>query len=459
MNQQANPRSSWIVYAFLIAVIACGAAAGIYLSGLWPTRAASDAQIQVGPATHTHRFPLSERDAKDTVEAPELAVDAAGHVYLTWASKTGAAERTIFFTRSLDGGRTFETPRAVGNGGVFRSGGKGTREGHERRAMPRIALAGQQVHVTWSQADADGSRIRLMLTTSSDGGATFAEARPVSKADVANPTFTALALGARGEIGCAWLGSLGSQKVFAAVRPAKSTDFEADRLIHAGQDSKGVCPCCAVAACFAEDGTLYVGFRNLTDGYRDIAVGVLKPGKNEVEGPFPVTPPTWKFDGCPHDGPSLAVIGDTLHVVWMDARTGAQRCYHASAKRAEMKFSTANELRAIPAGTQGNAKLHVEGAGRLHAVWEESSIAPPADAKHQHGAPTLGKGGRAIYHAVLGPDGRFEKAKAVAPSDGAFQSRPCVGIAPDGRINIAWNELTEAGKAVVVRIQERETSR
>src|SRR6185312_4357881 len=103
--------------------------------------------------------------------------------------------------------------------------------------------------------------------------------------DNANPTFTALAIGPHGEIGCAWLGSPGAQKPFAAVRRADSADFDAEMLVNAGQGGKGVCPCCALSTCFADDGTLYVGFRNMADGYRDIAISVMKPGKSEFAGP------------------------------------------------------------------------------------------------------------------------------------------------------------------------------
>jgi hypothetical protein len=92
--------------------------------------------------------------------------------------------------------------------------------------------------------------------------------------------------------------------------------------------------------------------------------------------------------------------------------------------------------------------------GNLHAVWEESSTAPPAGntEKHQHGAPkiTPGTGGRAIQHATLGSDGRFGTPRAVAPRTGAFQTRPAITVTSTGRVIIAWNELDETGKVIFV---------
>lgn len=136
-----------------------------------------------------------------------------------------------------------------------------------------------------------------------------------------------MSVGPSGELACAWLGSAaGSQQPFAAVRPAGADAFEQELLVYPGEEDAGVCPCCALTTCFAADGTLFVAFRDIQDGYRDIAVSVLRPGHAKFEGPFPVTAPTWKLNGCPHDGPSLAVLGDHLHVAWMDARTGSSRC-------------------------------------------------------------------------------------------------------------------------------------
>ena len=359
MNGHATFRRGWLKYGLLLALAACGGVGGMYLSGEWserppatPAASKDDGGPAVPSPSHTHRFALTARDAKDTIESPELTADSAGRVFLTWASKTGEAERTVFFTRTIDSGRTFDAPRALSKGGVFRSRSKGNKGGYERRATPHAAVAGEELHLAWSEASADGAAMRFLLATSTDAGATFGPARPVHHAPEANPTFTALGVGRGAEVVCAWLGGSAGQQPFAAVRRAGASSFEEERLIHPGQDGKGVCPCCPMAACFAADGTVYVAFRNIADGYRDIAIGALKPGQTQFEGPFPVAPPTWKFNGCPHDGPSMALLGDRLHIVWMDAHSGSPRCYHGQARLADMKF-TAEELHPIPVVLRG----------------------------------------------------------------------------------------------------------
>ncbi|WP_439624771.1 sialidase family protein [Gemmata sp.] len=454
----------WVKFTVLAALVAGGAATGLYLSGALPPfdepQTVCPAAPQGSPCWETdtagpqHRFPLSPLDVKDTMEAPELAVNCCGKVFLAWASKTGEAERTVFFTKSADG-TAFDAPRAVSKAGVYKTPAKGKMAGHERRATPHLAAMGQEVLLAWGDALPDNAGMRYALATSTDTGATFGAPRPVHRGEKASAAFTSFARGLGGVLACVWLdGRNGSQQVYASVQPADAEAFGPEVLVHAGEPGKGVCPCCPTAATFAKDGTLYVAFRNINDGFRDIAVSRLRPGQTTFEGPFPVVDKAWKFEGCPHDGPSLAVVGDTLHVAWMDARTGTQRAYFASASVADMKFA-ARELNAGAAGTQGNAKLFADAAGNLHAVWEQSTGTEPAPAStggHQHAAPSTGSGaGRAVQYAVM-PKGQpaFGPVRAIAPKAGAFQTRPSIAVSPNGAVFVAWNELDTAGKAVVV---------
>jgi hypothetical protein len=102
----------------------------------------------------------------------------------------------------------------------------------------------------------------------------------------------------------------------------------------------------------------------------------------------------------------------------------------------------------------------------LHAVWEESfgaestsgTLAVTSEGReggghrHEPPAPKLGAGGgRAVMYATL-PAGSssFAAARPVAPKAGAFQTRPAITSTTHGELMIAWHELDESGKAVVV---------
>src|SRR4051812_24656433 len=125
MNLPTFFRPGWVKYGWLFVLAACAGAGGFYLARKGPEerldippQRADGGETSAEIKSRTHRFPLTARDAKDSIEAPDLAVDEAGRIFMTWASKTGEAERTVFLTRSSDAGRTFDAPRAISKGGV-----------------------------------------------------------------------------------------------------------------------------------------------------------------------------------------------------------------------------------------------------------------------------------------------------------------------------------------------------
>jgi hypothetical protein len=454
-------------YALLSTLVIAGGAGGLYLSGGWPAEVSSstcEGSNNTSPvepckcAPRDARFPLHTLDIKDTVEAPALAADAAGAVYLTWASKTSETERTIFLTRTTDQGLSFAEPKPIARANIYKTTPKGNNKsgGYERRATPHVAVVGDLLHLSWCDGLPNGSGIRLLQATSADGGSTFGPNLQVQHGEKAKPTFTAMSAALNGAMACSWLDDRsGAQQPFVAVRSPGAAEFADEQLVYSGQGEKGVCPCCPTAVAYGPDGSLYVAFRNIRDGYRDIAISRLRPGQAAFEGPFLVMSNTWKFDGCPHDGPSIAFTADRITVLWMDARSGPQKCYQAWASVADMKFS-ARDLHPGSAGTQGNAKLVADRGGTLHAVWEESlgTDAAPEEshAGHQHGAPKVGSGGgRAILYARMKPGAaEFSQVQALAPKPGAFQTRPSIVTTSDDHLFVAWNELDASGKAVVV---------
>jgi hypothetical protein len=456
MDSKAPKRPGWVKWLAVLVLAAGGLAGGYILSGgLDKTTDGGGATPPFVPA----RFALTPQDIKNQLLAPELCCDSRGRIYLVYSSQTGEAERTLFLARSDNAGRTFDAPRALARSGIYKavSKMKGKTITRELKMSPHVVCGGEAVHVAWTETLPGDTGVRMVVSTSTDRGETFVPSQSAHKGTGARPTFTALATTPAGLLACSWLDNRnGTQQVFASIRLPGASTFEEEFLVHAGEMGKGVCPCCPTACVAAPDGTIYVAFRNLADGYRDIFIGRKKAGTHQFEGPFPVTEPAWQFNGCPHDGPSLALVGDTLHVVWMDARTGTQRCYHGQANVADLRF-TARELHSAGAGSQGNARLFADDSGALHVVWEQHIGSTPegdVPGKHQHepAVPKLGGGsGRAIMYAALPPGGTsFGAARALMPREGAFQTRPAVVATGAGDVVFAWSELDETGRAVMV---------
>ena len=431
-------------------------------------------QAQAPDATGTvavvQRFALRPADVSADRETPAVAVAPDGTVVLAWASQAeaGAVERTLYLARSNDGGTSFGTPVAWRRVPIYRYTSDGGSKGHKMafstHVLPRLAATRDALALGWVEAIDGGPTVRFLVARSRDGGRTFSAPVAAHGGDARRPGFTTLATDPEGGLACGWIDSRNqAQQPFLSTMPAGSDSFAPEQLAFAGPiGGKGICPCCDVAVAVAPDRSAFVAFRNSDSGHRDIWLARTEDGaKAPFNAPIPVSQEPWTFDGCPHDGPSLAVVGDRLHVAWMDAHTGSGRVYHAASPIVDPRFHP-RAVNPQGKGTQGHPRLAAGGNGLVHAVWDEG-LGPDAPASadaspsagHPHPAPT--PGGRAIMYAVARDGASFSSAHALAPSPGAYQTHPSLAVGPDGTVFAAWNEIDEDGKhAVLVRLANPE---
>ncbi len=426
-----------------------------------PVKSEPEAMV---PTSARQEFVLLPADVTADRETPAMAVDSGGRLLLAWVSQTGESERTLYLARSSDGGTRFEPPVPWRKVPIYRYTSP-RRDGNEPMAysthvLPRLVAAGPEINLGWVEAIDGGPKVVYYVARSRDGGRTFSAPMPVHGEKAVRPGFTTLAADSDGTVLAGWLDGRGKgQQPFAAIRRAGSDSFEPEQLVFAGPEdtSRGVCPCCDVGVLLTPGGPPIVAFRNTDAGHRDIwLTRARRDGKMGFAPPVPVTSEPWSFDGCPHDGPALGLIGETLHVLWMDAHTGKGRVYSASSLNQSWNF-TPRPINPRGAGSQGHPKLAVSGS-RLVAVWDEAlddseprqaSTSSKEGHAHHHG-PNLSGGGRAIMLAESSDNGvSFSTPSPVAPRPGAFQLNPALVVATDGTVLIAWTELDTQGKRVV----------
>lgn len=411
------------------------------------------------PESPRTEFALGADDVSNDRETPAVAVDAKGRVLLAWAIQKGENTRTIQLARSSDGGKTFDGPTPLRDVPIYKftSQGKGKAMAFSTHVLPRLVAVGDEMYLAWVEAINGGPEVVEFLARSSDGGRTFGEPTRVHGKEASRPGFTTLSAAPDGTLLAAWLDGRAKkgQQPYFTTKPAASEGFEADRLVFAGSESKGICPCCDLATLRLPDGSDLVAFRNSDGGHRDVWVARAAKG-SEFAPPTPLSPDRWTFDGCPHDGPSLTLDGDQVYAAWMSAHSGKNQVYAAKASAGDLAF------RPLPLGhetgrTQGHPKLAQAGPGKVYAVWDESLDAAPAASStptakgghegHQHGAARTGSG-RAIMFAE--GSNSFNSAWPVAPREGSFQLNPAIAINKEGMVLVAWNELDSSGKRVVL---------
>jgi hypothetical protein len=246
---------------------------------------------------------------------PKIVLGPGGEIYVSY-TRSGRRPYTgdIQFTRSFDGGRTFDPPRTINDDGLD--------TGHRFDAL--AVGADGTIYVVW-----------------------------IDKRDLERAT------SAEKEYGGAAL--------YYAVSRDRGATFAPNRKI-----KDHTCECCRIAHAFDADGRLVLFWRDLMDGsIRDHAMTWI--AADGTIGPIRrVTADNWVLDACPHHGPALAMgPAGVMHVVWFTGE--GPRGPGAFYGRLDADGRLEGEPRRLgPAhpGT-GHADLAVDGE-RVTVVWKES---------------------------------------------------------------------------------------
>jgi hypothetical protein len=171
---------------------------------------------------------------------------------------------------------------------------------------------------------------------------------------------------------------------------------------------------------------------------RDIAFTQSHDGGRTFTPPIRVSEDHWMLDGCPDDGPAMAVdASHRIHIVWPTLVQGdgaggepTIALFHASS--ADGKSFTARQ-RLPTDGLPHHPQLAVNRDGTLSIAWDE-----------------LKDGTRraALARATVAADGRVTVARETLPA-GAPAIYPVIAPLPDGTA-IAWTSGPPATSTIAV---------
>ena len=263
---------------------------------------------------------------------PSVTADGS-HVGLAWGATTADGATDVYTAMSRDGGRSFAAPVRV-------SAMPANLSGEQPPAIALVPRAGQEpsVVVVWTTKSPDGTR--LVSSRSDDGGRTFAAPVPVPGSEAAgNRGWESISTERDGHVVAVWLDhrelassghsmamganhehAMGAENKTEAVARAQRSKILFARLdggAGAQPIAGGVCYCCKTALAAGANGGIYAAWRQVYAGnIRDIAFARSTDGRTFAP-PERVSADNWMLDGCPENGPSLAVDArDRIHVVW-----------------------------------------------------------------------------------------------------------------------------------------------
>lgn len=322
---------------------------------------------------------------------------AGSYVAVTWGA-TAEGKTDVFVAVSRDRGRTFGKPVQVNTvAGEARLGGE---------LPPRVAIVARQkgdaeVAVLWTTRVQTGeTRVTEIKTARSrDGGRTFdAPIALQSSGAVGDRGWPALALDDRGTAHAVWLdhrglaaakhehkaGHAGHEGHAAAadlVAMAHSSGLYyatvADKSPAAEREvTTGVCYCCKTAIATGADGAVFAAWRHVYRGnLRDIAMSTSRDGGQTFSAARRVSEDHWEIQGCPDDGPAMAVdASGTVHLVWPtvvgSAETPEGALFYATTKDGRT-FTPRVRIPTLGSPKPMHPQIAIDGTGRVAVAWDE----------------------------------------------------------------------------------------
>jgi len=258
------------------------------------------------------------------VSKPRVAVGESGTIHVFYPANdrspvTGLDVIAAHYTRSTDGGRTFEKPRKI------------------NRPSPT-----------------DQQKI-------------------LKEGLGASHSFGTMGLGPNGAVYAFWLDARDmidpqdGSYVFATVSRDDGKTFSEDELVLEGE----ACPCCQLTTAFSGD-RIYVGYRRIYDDGRDATVAVSNDGAKtfETKSRLPLAP--WDIEACPLKPTALAAAGEDIYAAVYAGGESAPGVYFSRSTDGGAIFGEG--LAVHPDAAYSDApELTVAANGNIQLVWQSKA--------------------------------------------------------------------------------------
>ena len=323
------------------------------------------------PATVTLTVP-------NRVNSTPWVAATGSFVAVTWGA-AASGKGDIFLAVSRDGGRTFSSPTRVNSvGGDARISGE---------IAPRVALMARSgvpdplITVTWNARD---GTTQIRTARSRDGGRTFADEMNLqTKGAIGDRGWQASALDSRGTLHTIWLdhramaaataGHSGHKGEHDGVAMAQRSGlyYAADGMPER-ELFKGVCYCCKTALATGPKGEIFAAWRHVFAGnMRDMGFTMSRDGGKTFAPLTRVNQDGWSIQGCPDDGPAMAVDAKgTVHLVWPTVRNEQGVILYATSQNGG-SFTAPVRLPTLGGPKPSHPQIAISGNGRAFVAWDE----------------------------------------------------------------------------------------
>ena len=360
---------------------------------------------------------------------PNLAVDSAGRVYLSWLERK--ADSTVALHLAVRDDGTWSTPATItARNDLFVNWAD----------FPSVFVAPSgRIVMHWLQKRPGGRySYDVIVRQSSDAGATWSEPRTLHDDNVAAEHGFVSFFAAEGDsVEAVWLDGRatagGGHDEHATTRGAMqlgNTRIGADGGVAATSliDNR-ICDCCQTAAAMTSRGPVVVYRDRSPEEIRDIAV--LRRVNGTWTEPTRVHADEWHIEGCPVNGPSIVADGERVAVAWFTGARDTARVNVAFSSDAGATFNA--PVRVDDGNPAGRVDVEFDGSGRALVTWLER----------------VGDDGAEVRIRAVSPGGTTSPAMMVASSAAARASGFPRMVRAGEELIFAW---TQPGDTARVRM-------
>ena len=310
-----------------------------------------------------------------------------------------------------------------------------------------ISGSDRALTVLWSKRNEGPQKNRrdvLRMARSVDDGRTFSPARFTHDPALSGARgWESLAASAGGTVHAVWLDGRDAER--------KMADAAHAGMAHKGQPPQdayhgaiapdgrtiesviatGVCFCCKTAVAVDSRGVVYAAWRHIFPGsMRDIAFAKSTDGGRRFDPLVRVSEDKWELNGCPEDGPTLAVDrAGVIHIAWatlVNEGEPKKALFYATSPNGTT-FSPRARIPAAGVSTPGHPQLALTPDGGAAIVWDE-----------------LVEGVRRVSFTRVSRAGAFGSPQVLSADESA--SNPVI-VQSEGRVIVAWTSRSSAAKS------------
>ncbi len=305
------------------------------------------------------------------VSKPKIAIAPTGTIHIAYpanavSSVPGKSVLVMYYTRSNDGGKSFEQPRLL----------------HQIPALDQSAFM--------------------------DGGFTTAHA------------FGSIGVAPDGSVHAIWVDTRDwdRERGAGSAYYARSTDDGRTFTAEAAALPTDVCPCCQIMLAFDAASNVYVGARQVTgDGHRNSSIGRIPAGSNKVSQRAGLATVPWKLEGCPLKPTVVAVDGNTVYAAAYHGGENPAGVYAAVSANGGASFAA--EFAIHPDATVSDAPaLVLAGGAQPIIAWHAKTTAV-----RRVFWRSLARGGGSMgaINELAAPQGSAQAPALAARPDGRVQ--------------------------------------